>query len=150
MSDPVTIPTRILLVDDDIEDCIFFREALLESGLNTTLKISNISTDILGLMEQETLPDLIFLDMNMPEMKGSECLREIRKTSYLDQTPVIIFSTSCVNHEVEETFATGANLYVQKPAGFKLLTIVLQHVINLDWQEYLRTPNRDKYVFNSR
>src|SRR5690348_13452560 len=84
---------RILLVEDDIDDCMFFKDALNETGINTTLQITTRCTDILKLLGNvpEKLPDLIFLDLNMPLVSGHECLKEIRSLTYLNSVPVVIY-----------------------------------------------------------
>src|SRR5688572_9719182 len=92
-----THPLRILLVDDDVDDCDLFKDALAETGLHTTIDIAHEGVKIMELFNTraEYLPHLIFLDLNMPKVSGTECLREIRRASYLNGIPVIIFSTSC-------------------------------------------------------
>jgi CheY-like chemotaxis protein len=144
--------TRILLVDDDKDDCVFFQEALKETGLNAIVRVVNESTGILKRLPDEsgTLPNLIFLDLNMPTVDGIKCLREIRNAETFVNTPVIIFSTGCRTSDVEETFAIGANLYVQKPSAFILLTNILTQLIQLDWKEHLNERLRSRYVFTNR
>ena len=138
---------RILLVEDDIDDCMFFKDALLETGINTTLQITTRCTDILKLLGNvpEKLPDLIFLDLNMPLVSGHECLKEIRNLPYLNPIPVIIYSTSAIKQEVESTFEAGANLYLQKPSSFGLLVIALKKILGLDWKNLTR--DRNNFVF---
>jgi CheY-like chemotaxis protein len=152
MSAVTNHPTRILLVDDDKDDCSFFEEALKETGIDATLKVMNECTGIQDILPKkgEDFPDLIFLDLNMPMINGKECLKEIRDTENLKDIPVIIFSTACRVNDVDETFAKGANLYVQKPSGFRLLTKVLKKIIELDWRKYLYERQRSKFVFTNR
>jgi CheY-like chemotaxis protein len=140
---------RILLVEDDIDDCMFFKDALNETGINTTLQIRTRCTDIINLLgtAPEKLPHLIFLDLNMPLVSGHECLEAIRKLSYLDSTPVVIYSTSAIKQEVESTFLGGANLYLQKPSSFQLLVIALKKILQLDWENLVAERDRDNFVF---
>jgi len=142
-------PLRILLVEDDIDDCLFFKDALVESGLKTTLQIATKCTNIIELIGQDPkkMPQLIFLDLNMPFMSGHECLEVIRGEPYLNSVPVIIYSTSAVKQEVESTFNGGANLYLQKPSSFQLLVIALKKILQLDWKNFLQDRDRSKYVF---
>jgi CheY-like chemotaxis protein len=140
---------RILLIDDDIDDCMFFKDALSETGLNTTLQIATKCTNIMEVIggELDKLPSLIFLDLNMPLMSGHECLEVIRGASYLNHVPVIIYSTSAIKQEVESTFNGGANLYLQKPSSFQLLVIALKKILQLDWKNSINDRDRNNFIF---
>ena len=147
-----THPLRILLVDDDKDDCDLFRDALKDTGIHTTFQVAYEGTHIMNLLSgsAETLPHLIFLDLNMPLVSGTECLREIRRASYLNSIPVIIFSTSCTAIDIEETFKGGANLYIQKPSGYSPLVQTLKKVLALDWMKYAKERVRSNYVISER
>ncbi|HMG16269.1 MAG TPA: response regulator [Saprospiraceae bacterium] len=75
----------ILLADDDEDDRFFFEEAVVNSGINFALSMVNDGEELIQKIknELENLPDLIFLDLNMPRMSGEECLAEI-KTHFLN------------------------------------------------------------------
>ena len=145
----ISLPMRLLLVEDDLDDCMFFRDALNETGLNTTLQVATKCTNIIELLGDNPgkLPHLIFLDLNMPFVSGHECLHHIRNVSYLNSIPVIIYSTSAIKQEVDETFYGGANLYLQKPSSFDLLVIALKNILRLDWRNYVKERNRTNFVF---
>src|SRR6266700_1516457 len=67
------------------------------------------------------LPDYIFLDLNMPRMSGIECLAEIKKINILQHIPVIVYSTSSAQKDVEETKKLGADYFITKPPNFREL-----------------------------
>ena len=146
---PSETPLRVLLVDDDIDDCLFFRDALNETGLNASLKISARCPDVHIFREDnaENLPHLIFLDLNMPKVTGSECLETLRSIAYLNSIPIIIYSTSITRTEVENTLTKGANLYLQKPSSFQLLVIALKKILQLDWKNYINERNKNDFMF---
>src|SRR5580704_5402709 len=89
-------PLNILLADDDIDDCIFFEEALEECPLSTHFTCVPDGEQLMQLLTNETngLPHVLFLDLNMPRKNGFECLSELKVDKKLKQLPVIIFSTS--------------------------------------------------------
>ena len=142
-------PLRILLVEDDIDDCMFFQDALNESGIETSLVIATKCTNILDVIgtDPEKLPSLIFLDLNMPLVSGQECLLIIRSQPDLNTIPVIIYSTSAIKREVDETFDKGANLYLQKPSSFQLLVIALKKILQMNWGNYLIKVDRNNFVY---
>jgi CheY-like chemotaxis protein len=72
-------PINIVLTDDDADDRLFFQLALDGMAINSKLMMKNDGVALMEYLEAaETLPDIIFLDLNMPLKSGYECLREIR------------------------------------------------------------------------
>jgi len=71
---------NILLADDDIDDCIFFKEALEEFTIPSNLTTVNDGEQLMQILTDETnqLPNILFLDINMPRKNGFECLSEIK------------------------------------------------------------------------
>jgi CheY-like chemotaxis protein len=82
----------------------------------------------------------------MPCKDGRQCLKEIRSNKALDKVPVVMFSTSNHEKDIEETFKNGANLYVSKPAFFKDQVKILQKIFSLKWQEDLLKPDKKRFV----
>jgi CheY-like chemotaxis protein len=110
----------ILLVDDDPDDVSFFQEALLE--VDSLIYFLSAKTGIraLELLSQPMgkRPDLIFLDINMPEMSGWNCLSEIKKHPALQNIPVVMYSTSARKSDSEKAISLGALGLYQKPEKF--------------------------------
>ncbi|MCK0192074.1 response regulator [Arenibacter sp. F20364] len=122
---------KIYLADDDEDDRMLFSEAL--DALPIKCEIRNFKDGIylMGqLMVKETvLPDIVFLDINMPLMDGVASLKKIRETERISQLPVIIYSTSFVKEEVEKYHHMGANCYLKKPTSFNQLKTLLYKCI---------------------
>ncbi|MGR9092005.1 MAG: response regulator [Gammaproteobacteria bacterium] len=66
-------------------------------------------------------PDLVLLDLNMPRMNGHETLAELRKIDTYRNLPVIVFTTSNVEQDVNQAYRGGANYYIAKPDSFEAL-----------------------------
>lgn len=109
---------NILLCDDDEDDCFFFKDALNEVDSKLNVTTVNSGDELLAVLTNGTLPDLLFLDLNMPRKNGRECLTQIRQNDKYLQLPVVIYSTSAVESEVEASFTIGANLFIQKSNNF--------------------------------
>lgn len=75
--------------------------------------------------ENAILPHLIFLDLNMPRKNGLECLKEIRRNENFKDISIAIYSTSTSEKDIEETFRSGANVYIIKPNNFTILKQLL-------------------------
>ena len=118
---------NIFLADDDEDDTFLFQEALGQIPVKTDLVIAENGMELMKkLGSTEQVPDLIFLDMNMPVKNGMECLHELRRSEMYNETPVVILSTSVAGYLLEDAYNAGANLYIQKPTSFSNLVTILK------------------------
>ena len=138
---------KVLLADDDKDDCLFFKDALAELPLATSLTIVNAGEQLMQYLENNSanLPDALFLDLNMPRKNGFECLRDIKKHLFLKTLPIIIFSTSYDEEKANELYENGAYYYICKPADFGELKKVIHHSLNLLQQNNLQ-PAKDNFL----
>ena len=139
---------RILLVDDDEDDRQFFADALDGIELNTQLHLLENGKSCIEYLNSETenLPDLIFLDLNMPIMNGFECLDIIRSTPHLKNLMIAIYSTSSAERDIEETFKKGANIYIKKPSSFNELKKSLKQVVKMNWTYHLNDFKKENFL----
>lgn len=118
-----------LLVDDDEDDKEIFSMALNEANPAIDCRVASDGIEALKMLgDPSFIPDYIFLDLNMPLMSGKECLAEIRKRPHLNDTPVIIFSTSSSQKDILETRALGASSFITKPPLISTLAERLSEV----------------------
>jgi len=121
---------RILLVDDDLDDRELFVEAFSFLEGSAEVETLEASEKLLHHLERaETLPDYIFLDLNMPRKSGKECLKEIQEDVRLKEIRVVIYSTSINPRDVAETYEDGAYCFIQKPNSFSELKKLIQKVV---------------------
>jgi len=139
---------KLLLADDDMDDCMFFKEALEELPLATELTTVNDGVELMQFLNASVanLPHLLFLDLNMPLKAGFQCLVEIKENKKLKALPVIIYSTS-MDHEVVNTlYEKGAHYYICKPPEFSILKKVIQEVLTIIMQNDAARPPREKFI----
>ena len=131
---------NVLLADDDADDCFFFEKALREISIPTHLTAVTDGERLMDHLSRnsEKLPDVLFLDLNMPRKSGFECLTEIVENIKLKDLPVIIFSTSYTqdpNYEqnmINVLYKIGAQDYIRKPGDFaKLKELIYQSLAKL-------------------
>jgi CheY-like chemotaxis protein len=141
---------RMLLAEDDDDDRSFFRQALLESGIGSELTMLTDGWQLIEyLLDQRNtfIPDIIFLDINMPGMDGKSCLREIRRQEKYVVTPVIILSTSTRLRDIEETYRDGANRYFSKMLFYDDAVGWMTRLFEADWRQRLVNPTREGFGF---
>jgi CheY-like chemotaxis protein len=94
----------------------------------------------------QQLPDVIFLDLNMPRKNGFECLSEINDNQKLKQVPVIIFSTSFEQDVVKMLYKNGAKYFIRKPSEFVQFKKIIQQIFTLLSQEDIQKTNWENFV----
>jgi len=128
------ITKNIFLVDDDVDDQLFFTDALKEIDERIKCTIANNGRDaLLQLKNLDTLPEILFLDLNMPFMNGYECLSQLKNENRLSKIPVVIFTTSNDPKDAEITHQLGADVFLSKPNEFNQLRTKLERILNLDF-----------------
>ncbi len=122
--------TVLLMADDDEDDCMLMKNAVREvfhpehflcladgQELMDYLLRRGVYTDI----KKFPPPDLVFLDLNMPRKGGFETLKEIKEHPELRAIPILIYSTTQEQEQVELCYKLGANSYITKPMSFDTL-----------------------------
>ena len=118
----------IFLVDDDIDDQELFMEALQVVDSNIICRTATNGEEALAYLQAdlEVYPDFIFLDLNMPRLNGKQCLMALKKNEALRHIPVVIYTTSSQQRDIDEVMALGASHFVTKPCNFKELCDLLR------------------------
>lgn len=131
------------MADDDEDDCYFFREALDTIHFSCNFFSVNNGEKLIEFFHNSvTLPDYVFLDINMPRLNGIECLKYIRKHYPDPGIRIIMLSTTAGHQTVDQCSRNGADLYIQKPGKFAELAKYLEycltsHVSQADRQVFM-------------
>jgi CheY-like chemotaxis protein len=139
---------NICLADDDEDDRLFFTDAFDELKINTKVSTFNDGVELMDFLNHpdSILPNVLFLDLNMPKKNGQECLLEIKKDEKFNDIAVAIYSTSSSEEDIEKTFVNGANIYIKKPNDFEQLKKILSEVVTLNWQYHTSGLNKDNFL----
>ena len=149
----ISIDTRhILLADDDKDDSILFQEILEELPLSTHLtKVSNGEQLMQFLNEtKDQLPDVLFLDLNMPRKNGYDCLSEIKGSEKLKSLSVIIFSTAFEPQVISLLYKKGAQYYIRKPNSYRQMKNLIHQALILTGTTKIDYPLQEKFVLSSQ
>jgi CheY-like chemotaxis protein len=124
----------ILLVDDDQDDYFLFGEALKKTGLSVSLSYSSNFLEAVAYLTTQ-LPDIIFLDLNMPFKNGLDALSDLQAEENFRSIPVVIFSSSTYSRDIKIAYERGAALYFTKPSSFDTLAAALEQILLKSWQK---------------
>ncbi len=136
---------NVLLIEDDPEDVDLTEEALAQSRVMVKLSVVHDGEEALAYLNQEgkyanqQLPDLIWLDLNLPGMSGQEILQEIRQNQSIQHIPVVILTTSDAEEDILRSYRLGANCYVQKPIGIRQFEHILKSIESF-WFTIVKLP----------
>ncbi|MGB5666650.1 MAG: response regulator [Maribacter sp.] len=139
---------HIILADDDADDRLFFTDAFDELKISTKVNTFNDGVELMNYLNKEDalLPNVLFLDLNMPKKNGMECLIEIKANNKMSGIAIAIYSTSASEEDIEKTFVLGANIYIKKPDSFNKLKKVLSEVVSINWQYHTNSLNKDNFL----
>lgn len=140
----------IMLADDDKDDCNFFREALEELPFLSKLTTLHDGQQLLQHLSQTAinLPDVLFLDLNMPRKSGFDCLTEIKANNQIKSIPVIILSTSLEHRIANLLYKNGARHYIRKPSHFSQLKQIIHLAINKVIKEKYAPLTQDNFIIS--
>jgi chemotaxis family two-component system response regulator Rcp1 len=126
---------RLLVVEDDPGYQYLIQDAFGARGNQTrwdltTAKDGEEALHILFEDEQGSaaLPDLILLDWNLPKVTGAEVLRRVKQHRQLRRIPVLVFSSSEADKDVEAAYDNHANGYVTKPGSSDALAAIVETI----------------------
>jgi CheY-like chemotaxis protein len=123
---------RIFLIDDDPDDAEIFGIALKEVDYSSIFHYLNDAGLAVELLRNKKIPvpDVIFLDINMPLLNGLDCLRELKAIDFLKKIPVVMYSTSYLQKDLDAASALGAMAFWTKPSRYLELIMKLKALMN--------------------
>ena len=125
----MVLQIRILLVEDNLEDVAVTKRVLKHNKLDRRLVIATsgkVALDALQNKTKEDLPQLILLDINLPDISGIDLLTTIKKDKSLDTIPVVILTGSNEDQDIQKSYDLGASSYLVKPISNDALMLVVE------------------------
>jgi DNA-binding response OmpR family regulator len=116
----------VIVVEDEPDAAELFAEMMRVSGFRVLKTYS--STPAISLIAKEK-PDIVLLDIMMPDISGLEVLRFMRREEELMQIPVIVVSARSMPSDIQEGLEAGATIYLTKPVGYLDLKKAVDEVI---------------------
>jgi DNA-binding response OmpR family regulator len=123
--------TRVLLIDDDKDEHEIFSQALYKYDSRLSC-ITAVNCSEGFLMAKEQKPDVIFLDMNMPNTNGAICLRKLKTVEFLKNIPIYIYSAATYSEKEKTVFEIGAKDWIKKPGTLEEYKKIFSKYLNSD------------------
>ncbi|WP_143307115.1 response regulator [Chitinophaga vietnamensis] len=126
----------ILMIDDDADDRQFFCDAIREVSPGSVALTCESGVEAVRLLKEKkiTVPDYIFLDLNMPVMNGKECLTALKKMAHLKLTQIVMLSTSALREDFSDAQKLGAQFFMTKPSSFTDLCDGIRNILENKWK----------------
>lgn len=122
----------LLIADDDPDDLMLFADAVAEISPDLNLQIVKDGDELINFLNSAIiLPNILFLDLNMPRRSGFQCLDEIKKNPVLKDILIIVYSTTANQREVDEVFLRGGDKFIRKPNSYT----ELKHILTVLFRE---------------
>jgi len=138
---------HVILADDDRDHGILFEHILKQVDPSKTLTIIKDGEQLIEFLTSQ-VPDLLFLDLNMPCKNGHECLLEIRQKLGLIDLPVVVYSSSTHMTDIQKSYLNKADLYMVKPFNSFHLRNALESILTMEWRK--NYTNQKYYFINNR
>lgn len=139
----------LFVIDDDPEDIEMFIEAVGEVAPAINCSSSNNYNEAILKLQSNPLPEVIFLDLNMPGIDGKHCLSELKKDEKFSHIPVIIYTTSAATKDKNETIALGASHFITKPANYGRLCQLLSEVLSQEFILQITSKTRQESLIST-
>lgn len=139
-------PINILLVEDNPGDVELTEDALRRSKVATKVSVVTDGEDAMDYLrqqsayEEETMPDLVLLDLNLPRKDGMEVLREMKDDSNLKHIPVVVLTTSEAERDILASYSLGANCFISKPVDLTEFRKVVESIDDF-WFTIVKLPS---------
>ncbi len=137
---------NILIIDDDPEDILLLKEGFAETGAQYFIREIHKGSDAYAYLDtlaptpESDVPQLILLDLQLPEADGLELIQAIRAHKALRMIPIIILTGSDDDNKIGATYSVGANCCIKKPRTLRDCERITQ-AIETFWFSVLQLPH---------
>jgi chemotaxis family two-component system response regulator Rcp1 len=141
-----TQPFEILLVEDNPGDVRLIKEAFKDAKMHVLLHVVSDGVEAMNFLRDEgegndSRPDLILLDLNLPKRDGRSVLTEIKADPALKSIPVVILTTSAAEEDICHSYALHANCYITKPVDLDGFLHIVK-CIDTFWLTVVKLPRK--------
>ena len=121
---------EVLLIEDSSQDIMLTKKAFAAAPFTSNLSVAKSAAEALAFLQREgdhaavAVPDLILLDLNLPDESGMELLKKIKADPRLNPIPVIVLTGSLSEMDIVKSYNLQAHSYIVKPVDLKTQQII--------------------------
>ena len=124
---------KVMLVEDNPEDIAFTKIILRKTGLDRNLLVALDGKEAIEALARlkeigSKIPDLILLDINLPDISGIDLLTKLKLDHMLSRIPVVMLTGSNVDDDIQKSYDLGASTYLVKPISKDALMLVIENI----------------------
>ena len=129
-------PVTIILIEDDPGHARLIEKNVRRAGVNNAIVPFTDGTSALdfffgvdaGGRRRAVMPLLVLLDLNLPDMSGTDILARIKADDLLRRAPVIILTTTDDKQEIQRCYDLGCNVYITKPVEYESFAVAIRQL----------------------
>ena len=124
---------RVMLVEDNPEDVGFTKIILRKTGLDRNLLVAPDGKEAIEALaclkdNESRIPDLILLDINLPDISGIDLLTKLKRDHEFSRIPVVMLTGSNFDDDIQKSYDLGASTYLVKPISKDALMLVIENL----------------------
>ncbi len=116
-------PVKIVMVEDDHGHAKLIEKNIRRANISNEIVHFDHGQPALDYLFSEDVrangPMLILLDLNLPDMQGTDILAEVKKDERLKRVPVVVLTTTDDKVEIQRCYDLGCNVYITKPVDYE-------------------------------
>ena len=140
---------NIVLAAANPNERILFKDAFNDVKVAHTLNVVTCGEDLINHLKQtKNLPHLVFLDLNLPDKSGMDCLKIIRNNKMFRDMAMAVYTASGSVEDLESAFVAGANIFIKKPGDYASLKKIIVDVISVSRLYLTDGLNRESFMMS--
>ncbi|HEY5006548.1 MAG TPA: response regulator [Caulobacteraceae bacterium] len=116
---------NIIMIEDDEGHARLIEKNIRRAGISNNIHHFTDGASALGFLFEHPQgpgkngPGLVLLDLNLPDMSGTDILARIKADAHLKRTPVVVLTTTDDKAEIQRCYDLGCNVYITKPVNYE-------------------------------
>jgi DNA-binding response OmpR family regulator len=122
-------PVTVVLVEDDQGHARLIEKNIRRAGVsNEIIHFDSGTAGLEYLLKNGTMPTLVLLDLNLPDMSGTQILERLKSGAQTKTIPVIVLTTTDDKVEIQKCYDLGCNVYITKPVDYETFAAAIRQL----------------------